>query len=227
MFDGRNEMPLPDWVSREYDFVNQPIPLTRKRLGPDAAQVLQVNATGVFPQNTSARPTHRFYLRIEWNTDLPTLGFICMNPSKALRAPENGAKLDSTILQLVWWSHLRRSAGAIEVANTLSVYETSLTQEGAAMDLREDNLRFVDLLLLRIGSPRLYLAWGPEDELYKAAAHEIEDRIRDGRQSVHCLGITRRGTPFHPSPRGKQCGQGGLMDFFQHKEFPRRRAARE
>jgi hypothetical protein len=135
-----------------------------------------------------AEGKYRYLLSRRWNSNLPRIGFIMLNPSSA-----DGERDDPTLRRCCGFAR-RWGYGAVDVTNLFALrspHPPALrNQDDAVGPKNDDYLRKVaeevDMLVV---------AWGNGGAL-RGRATQVRTLI--GGRPAFCLGVTAQGEPRHP-----------------------------
>ncbi|MGF1480852.1 MAG: DUF1643 domain-containing protein [Cyanophyceae cyanobacterium] len=131
---------------------------------------------------------YRYLLRRWWDEQLPTVGFIMLNPSRA-----DATANDPTIRRCIGFAQLW-GYGSLMVANLFAYRATqSKVLAGVADPIGPDNDRH--LLALIDQSEQIILAWGDRGMLLNRSQAVLH--LLFGKET-HCLGQNKTGQPRHP-----------------------------
>lgn len=131
---------------------------------------------------------HRYTLWRIWNKDKPFVAFIGLNPSTA-----DEIKNDSTITRCENFA-FEWKYGGLFMLNIFAFRATDPRRMKAAPDpVGPDN----DAHILRVADKAglIVAAWGNHGEFLDRGREVCQ--LLDARE-IHCLGITKAGTPKHP-----------------------------
>lgn len=141
---------------------------------------------------------YRYHLTRLWNDELPALGWLMLNPSKA-----GALDGDLTVCKVVGFSQ-RFGYGSSEVANMFAYVETDSDAfaEKAARGVDvvgPENDVYVEAMIATL--PKVVVAWGASGRFPGKQARVAEVRAMFERygQTPYCLGVTAGGEPRHPS----------------------------
>jgi hypothetical protein len=130
----------------------------------------------------SACGKYRYELWREWDSSLPKLVFIMLNPSTA-----DASKDDPTIRRCIGFAK-REGCGSVSIIN-LFAYRSSDPKELIKVgDPFGDNENFLKIFLYQ--DTRIIAAWG---NIPKGLKMPVLEEVE-----VECLGITKLGNPKHP-----------------------------
>ena len=131
---------------------------------------------------------YRYSLRREWDSSLPTVGFVMLNPSTA-----DAERDDATIRRCIGYAQ-RWGYGSLEAVNLFAYRSTDPRQLRLVEDpVGPENDRH--LLALRGRCSLLVAAWGNWGNLLRRGEGVLELL---SSHPLHCLGTTRAGHPLHP-----------------------------
>ena len=132
---------------------------------------------------------YRYLLWREWNSNLKTVSFIMLNPSRA-DAEVNDPTITRCINFARSWGY-----GRLEVVN-LFAYRTSKPSllKQAAEPIGKDNDRYI-LESVESGD-RIILAWGNHGAWRKQDLYTLQ--LLENHNYLYSLGITKQGCPRHP-----------------------------
>lgn len=132
---------------------------------------------------------YRYLLWRSWETQIPRIGFVMLNPSRA-----DAVRNDPTIRRCLGFAR-SWGFGALEVVN-LFAYCTAQPRELrlVADPIGRENDRYLVGLVQRVD--QIVLAWG------NGGSWQARDRsvmaLWGDRAPIYCLGSTRLGQPKHP-----------------------------
>lgn len=129
---------------------------------------------------------YRYLLTREWNSSLPQLTFVGLNPSKADEYSD-----DNTIRKLVKLAD-RNGYGSILVVNCFPLIETDSKK---LLAVPQDELDRNMVYLQAHSKHPIVLGWG-DHELVKLSG--MEDKLRTMIPVAYCFAINKSGTPKHP-----------------------------
>ncbi len=132
---------------------------------------------------------YRYLLWREWGSNLKTVSFIMLNPSRA-DAQINDPTITRCINFAKSWGY-----GRLEVVN-LFAYRTpkpSLLKR-AAEPIGKDNDRYILESVNR--SNRIILAWGNNGTWQQQDFYVLQ--LLKNHNHLYCFGITKKGCPRHP-----------------------------
>jgi hypothetical protein len=135
----------------------------------------------------------RYRLWREWDSDLPTCCFICLNPSKADANVD-----DPTIRRCVSFAR-REGCGRLEVINLYAFRATDPNDlKNAGFPIGAKNDTWIDEICNNAN--KIVLAWGGISKQVMARADQISRDIWAGfpETQTWCLGKTKGGQPRHP-----------------------------
>jgi hypothetical protein len=136
--------------------------------------------------------TYRYHLWRSWDTFLPTMAWIMLNPSTADADTD-----DPTIRRCIGFAK-REGCGGISVRNVFALRAPDPSELSKHTDpFGPDNEKW--LLMTRfISVPKLILAWGAKKGGKRLLHHyrRVENIFRS--QSPYCFGTTTDGDPRHP-----------------------------
>ncbi len=132
---------------------------------------------------------YRYLLWREWNSNLKTVSFIMLNPSRA-DAEINDPTITRCINFALSWGY-----GRLEVVN-LFAYRTSKPSllKQAAEPIGSDNDRYI--LDTAFRSDRVILAWGNHGTWQQQDLYVLQ--LLKSYKHLYSLGITKKGCPRHP-----------------------------
>ncbi len=139
--------------------------------------------------NAILRGAYRYLLWRTWNSALPNVLWVLLNPSTA-----DAHVADPTLRRCMAFSR-GWGYGGLEIAN-LFAYRTAYPHElRAALDpVGRENDRFLSAAVMR--APLIVAAWGAH------GTHRARDRFVLALLARHatpqCLGTTKNGSPRHP-----------------------------
>ncbi|HEY9777359.1 MAG TPA: DUF1643 domain-containing protein [Planktothrix sp.] len=134
---------------------------------------------------------YRYALWRQWDSTLPCVAFIMLNPSQA-----DAVKNDQTISNCIAFA-MHLGFGAMEVVN-LFAYRTSDPRElRQVLDpVGTNNDRFIRDACKR--ADRLIVAWGNHGALGDRSGAVKGILAEVDRDKISCFGITMQGHPRHP-----------------------------
>lgn len=136
----------------------------------------------------SADGVYRYELCRTWDTGLPPLWFIMLNPSTADALAD-----DPTIRRCVAFAK-REHAGGIVVVNLFALRATN----PAALHRHADPVGpDADRFYPAHADARVVVAWGAH-EFARERAARAADLLAERNIQPHCLGTTTAGAPRHP-----------------------------
>ena len=132
---------------------------------------------------------YRYLLWREWNSNLKTVSFIMLNPSRA-DSEVNDPTITRCINFAKAWGY-----GRLEVVN-LFAYRTSKPSllKQAVEPIGKDNDRHIIESVLK--SNLVILAWGNHGSWRKQDLYTLG--LLENHNHLYSLGITKRGCPRHP-----------------------------
>ncbi len=132
---------------------------------------------------------YRYLLWREWNSNLKTVSFIMLNPSRA-DAEINDPTITRCINFARSWGY-----GRLEVVN-LFAYRTSKPSllKQAVEPIGRDNDRYIVEAVKR--SDKVILAWGNHGTWQKQDLYILQ--LLKTYTHLYSLGITKKGCPRHP-----------------------------
>lgn len=180
-------MPSPDELLPEINY-QVSLPIYRHQF-PDGV---------IGEQAISGDDRYRYWLARTWDSSLPRLCWMMLNPSKASHELN-----DMTITKCTGFAK-RHGAGAIDVVNLFSYRATRPADLFTAWAHGHAALGADTCWEKAFSAERLVLAWGGGACLYRKYVREVlEDVVseRQGRglEPAMCLGYTRYWDPRHPS----------------------------
>lgn len=129
---------------------------------------------------------YRYDLTRRW-ADGPRVVWVMLNPSTADAEAD-----DHTVRCCIGFSQ-RLGYGALTVVNLYALRATDPEELGRADDpIGPSNVAYLDLHLT--AAPMVIAAWGAHPW-----ASKVADVLMGGHRPLHCLGVTRDGSPRHPS----------------------------
>lgn len=136
-----------------------------------------------------ATATYRYRLWREWNGNLPRVGFVMLNPSRA-----DATVNDPTIRRCVGFAQ-GWGFGAIEVMNLFALRAVHPAHLKAVPDpVGANNDAYLRTLAHRVDS--IVLAWGNWGAWGDRDRAVI--RLLQATAPLYCLGQTKQGHPRHP-----------------------------
>ena len=133
---------------------------------------------------------YRYHLRREWDSDLPRVAFIMLNPSTA-----DASEDDPTIRRCIGFAKAW-GCGGIDVVNLFAYRATEPKELKKARNaIGPDN----DAHILAIApyADKVICAWGAPGELF-GRARRVSDKLRSAGVGMWCLEKTKKGQPKHP-----------------------------
>jgi hypothetical protein len=132
---------------------------------------------------------YRYALWREWDWNLPRVGFVMLNPSRA-----DAEINDPTIRRCIGFAR-SWGFGGLEVVN-LFAYRTTTPKDlsQVADPIGTDNDSHLQSFPKRVD--RIILAWGNWGGLYKRDRQALF--LLDSAHPLQCLGMTKHGHPKHP-----------------------------
>ncbi|BFH61894.1 DUF1643 domain-containing protein [Paenibacillus azoreducens] len=138
---------------------------------------------------------YRYLLTREWDTNLPKLLYIMLNPSVANEVSE-----DRTSKQCLYFAN-KFQYGSLEIVNLYSLISTDpkglkkslIDPVGSETDkhIREAALR----------ADRVIVAWG-EKHFFNKRDKQVIELLRKEEVELFCLKMAKTGHPRHPSRLG-------------------------
>ncbi len=134
---------------------------------------------------------YRYRLGRTWDNRLPVLLFIMLNPSTA------DANVDDATIRVCMGRAMRMDCGGIMVVNLFGYRATSpLDMLVAADPIGPSNDVYIEETLA--AKPKLAIAaWGVGGN-HMDRARKIADKCHAFGVPLHCLGVTKDGSPRHP-----------------------------
>jgi len=166
----------------------------------------------------SACGKFRYHLAYRWS-DGPTLVWIMLNPSSVDADPRNA----TTRKCIRFTQDFDPEAGGIEIVNLFGFRSPSPKAMLSADDpVGPDNDAWIERTTASCGM--VVCAWGPLGNRFQRAQTVLS---RLGRADLHCLGLTKDGSPQHPLmvpySRGVQPWDGSIS---QPANSPKRKNSR-
>lgn len=142
----------------------------------------------------SACGQHRYWLERLWDRSLPVLTVCMTNPSTADQYDD-----DPTIRWLIGWCK-KRGYGGLHVVNICSIVSPQ-TIILHSHPVNEYNLR---TLRTFCEDKNVLCAWG--DAVLNIPGHaKAMALIKEVAKATVCLGITKKGQPWHPLRKSHDC----------------------
>ena len=137
----------------------------------------------------SPERAHRYVLTRTWDTALPAMTWVMLNPSTADAMTD-----DPTIRRCKAFAR-REGCGGISVVNLFGLRATDPRDLTDARDpVGPANDRFIDM---HAQASLVVAAWGAGGTLH-GRAREVGQRLTAAGVPLKCLGVTRDGHPRHP-----------------------------
>ena len=134
---------------------------------------------------------YRYNLIREWDSSLPRVLYIMLNPSTA-----NHEKEDQTSRQCLYFSK-KFGFGSLEVVNLFSIISTDPTKIKHILDpIGKENDTYILEAAKRAN--KIIVAWGGEHFINKRN-QEIASMLISRGYKLYCLDVTKSGHPRHPS----------------------------
>lgn len=141
--------------------------------------------------------TYRYNLWRRWGDGL-LMGYCMLNPSTA------DATVDDQTVRRCSYFAKREGYGGIHVVNLYAYRATEpseLWSLGGGGRGPENDFHIAHAIANeRIGL--FVAAWGALPELARWRQHEVRQMFKDADRPLHCLGLTKKGWPRHPSRLG-------------------------
>jgi len=132
---------------------------------------------------------YRYRLRREWDSSLPAVGFLMLNPSTA-----DAEVLDPTVRRCLGYAKAW-GYGALEVVNLFALRSTDPKELYRAEDpVGPDN----DVAIIECFREvdKMICAWGSHGG-FRRRGHEVKDMLLS-EGVIYCLKLTQSGHPSHP-----------------------------
>lgn len=134
---------------------------------------------------------HRYLLWRVWDDALPRLLWVMLNPSTAGETED-----DPTIKRCISFSQ-RWGYGGLDVANLFALRATDRRELRRAADpIGPENDRYIAEAAARASG--IIVAWGEHGGYMGRARAVLALLARYTTQPLHCLGVTKNGSPRHP-----------------------------
>ena len=134
--------------------------------------------------------TYRYLLTRIWDTSLPPMVWVMLNPSTADHLAD-----DNTIRRCMGYAR-REQAGGIVVVNLFALRSTD---PRALKDHPDPVGPYNDIFIRRAvaGAHLVVCAWGANGSL-RGRSQTVAARLARVGARPRCLGVTGQGEPFHP-----------------------------
>jgi hypothetical protein len=134
---------------------------------------------------------YRYLLSREWDTTLPKVLFIMLNPSTASQETE-----DQTSRQCLHFAK-KFGFGSLEIVNLFALISTDPTKLKDSIDpLGKENDRYIVEAAKR--ADKIIVAWG-EKHFINRRNKKVTDYLTNQGYDLYCLGVAKSGHPRHPS----------------------------
>ena len=132
---------------------------------------------------------YRYLLRRKWDENAPQITFVMLNPSTA-----DANQDDPTLRKCIHFAK-SFSCGSLEVVNLFAYRATNPRELKKIADpVGSRNNCYIELAIRR--ADLIIVAWGTKG-IFQKRNDEVLNLI-SGKQSLHCLGLTKDGHPRHP-----------------------------
>ncbi|MBE1446082.1 DUF1643 domain-containing protein [Paenibacillus sp. OAS669] len=151
---------------------------------------------------------YRYSLLREWDTSLPRVLYIMLNPSVA------DAEIDDQTIKRCTYFAEKFGFGSLEVVNLYALISTDPFEiKTESEPIGKDN--DYHILVAAKRASKIIVAWG-EKGFYNQRHNKVTRMLHDNGYSLYCLKLTKNGHyPRHPS-RLPSCCQ---LELFTTEEF--------
>jgi hypothetical protein len=139
--------------------------------------------------------TKRYWYKLDWNTNLPSLLIIAKNPSKA-----NESRSDHTTTRCIYYAK-SNNYGSIILINFDTYYCVTTT------DCDYKKVDYINIFILTLNillSTSILCAWGGCKFIKKSKILKkyINGLLELSNARLWCIKLTCNGEPYHPAHRG-------------------------
>lgn len=134
---------------------------------------------------------YRYLLTREWNTNLPRLLYIMLNPSTADHETD-----DQTLKQCIFFAK-KFEYGSLEVVNLFALISTDpeyIREHSDPIGINNDKY----ILEAATRANTIVVAWG-EKHFINQRHNKVAKMLMNRGHDLYCLGIAKSGHPRHPS----------------------------